>query len=208
MKFSPCVVLLASITPAVAGHQVKEVTDIESPFDKGRMELQIGTGGFFSLRNNLTRSLGPAAPDITTVNTNLRLGLMLGSPSGPGIWKGNFELLAEAYGATIVDGPGNAMIGGSLLVRYNFTKYGKWVPYIQGGGGGLWNDVDKVRAQTVIGSAFEFNLQAAGGLRYVVNNRSAWFIEAGYVHVSNADTASRNLGLNSLGGLLGFSYFF
>ena len=46
------------------------------------------------------------------------------------------------------------------------------------------------------------------GARYLFSDRCAAFIEGGWRHVSNAGIASRNLGLNSLGGLIGVSLFY
>jgi hypothetical protein len=82
------------------------------------------------------------------------------------------------------------------------------VPYIQVGGGMLGNDIYKGGGQREVGQGFEFVLQGGLGLKYLINDRWAASAEGGYRHISNADTASRNEGLNSLGGLMELSYSF
>ena len=94
-------------------------------------------------------------------------------------------------------------------MRYNFIQpNARLVPYFQIGGGGLYIDSYKDQSQRLIGQAFEFNLQAALGLRYLINDKWAICIEGAYRHISNADLAPRNIGLNSVGGFAGVSYFY
>jgi lipid A 3-O-deacylase len=187
-----------------AGKQVKEVTPVFSPFDKGNMELQLGAGAFFSIKTGNSAS----KPDLTDVDASVRLGWMLNTPVGDQWYSGNLEFLAEAFGGVVVDGPGDGLGGLTLLLRYNFVQPGaKLVPYFQIGAGGILNDIHKEEHQRLVGQDFEFNLQAAFGLRFFLNERTAIFGEFGYRHISNADNAERNVGLNSLGGLVGVSYF-
>ena len=123
--------------------------------------------------------------------------------------RGNFEFLAEVFGGGVFNGPGNALCGGVLWLRYNWVQPDAWlVPYLQIGAGGLWNDAYHDRSQRAIGEAFEFNLQANLGFRLMLNPRWAIAIEGGYLHVSNAGLANRNMGVDSLGGRVGMSYFF
>ncbi len=198
---------MASMPLAHAGHEIvdtKTVAPIASPFDGGMREFQISAGAFFSLNNG-----GEKRPTINDVDGSLRLGWMLYSPKGDGFLRGNCELLIEAFGAGIVEGPGSGMGGATLLFRYNFVQpQARWVPYFQVGAGGVYNDIHEDQQQRLIGRSFEFNLQAGVGLRYLCSERCAIFAEFDYRHISNADTADRNLGLNSLGGLLGASIFF
>jgi hypothetical protein len=62
--------------------------------------------------------------------------------------------------------------------------------------------------QSILASNIEAMLNAGLGLRYHLNHRWAVDGEFGYRHVSDANTTEHNLGLNSLGGQLGLSYFF
>ena len=51
-------------------------------------------------------------------------------------------------------------------------------------------------------------LRAGIGSRWKLGRTCALFMEAEYEHVSNADTASRNVGMNAIGGTIDFSHFF
>ena len=53
-----------------------------------------------------------------------------------------------------------------------------------------------------------FALKAAAGFHYTLNERLALNVEGGYIHISNADLASRNYGINALGGSIGITYYF
>ena len=194
-------------TAVLAGHDMKadkEPVPVSTPFDKGRMEFQIGAGAFSSFG-----SFSDKRPHLVDVDVALRLGWMLNTPSGDGFFRGNCEFLVEAFGAAVVEGPGDGFGGLTLLLRYNFVQPdSRCVPYFQIGAGGVYNDVYKETPQRLMGRAFEFNLQAGFGVRCFVAENCAVFVEADYRHISNADSADRNLGLNSVGGYIGVSYFF
>lgn len=202
---------LAVVLAAPLAHAGREVIEPKStpppfsPFDAGNREFQLGVGAFFSLNNG-----GTKRPALNDVDLMLRYGWMLNSPSGAGAFRGNFEFLLDAGVGAIFEGPGDVLAELALLLRYNFVQEGAvWVPYFQIGAGGEYSNASSSDSeQRLLGSEFLFNLQAAFGLRYMFSDRCAGFIEAGYRHVSNASLADRNLGLNSLGGLLGFSCFF
>jgi hypothetical protein len=185
--------LLPTSHAGVPMTEAKE-TVLESPFDKGKLELQVGTGVFSSFqRTTETR------PGFTDIDAGLRLGTMLSSPSGEGILRGNCEFLVEGYGAALVEGPRTGYAGVTLV---------QWVPYFQLQAGGIYNDIYHDQPQRVFGRAIEFDLGGGFGMRYLFSNRCGLFFEADYRHISDAGTSARNLGLNSIGGLLGVDLFF
>jgi hypothetical protein len=196
--------LLAS--SALAGKEIVEAkeTVVESPFDKGKTEIQLGAGAMSSFQKTSRTRQG-----FTDVDLVLRWGKMLYTPEGDGCFRGNLEFLVEGYGALLVEGPGTGYTGLSLVLRYNFVQPdARWIPYFQIQAGGVYNDIYQDNEQRVFGSAFEWNLGSALGMRYLFTERCGAFLEFDYRHVSNADSASRNLGLNSLGGFVGVSYFY
>jgi hypothetical protein len=205
-KTSSCVLFsFIAVATSFAGHEIvnKAPVEVASPFDKGRMELQVGATGYFSFNNSGSR------PEVNDVGGLVRLGWMLGDVAGDGFLRGNFEFLIEASASGIVDGPGDVLASGVLLLRYNFVQPdSKFVPYFQLGGGGTYSDMHEDETQRLIGSEWSFNLQAGFGLRYLWSDRCALFLEANYRHISNADTADRNVGLNSVGAVVGVSMFF
>lgn len=173
-------------------------------FARGTWELEGGSGFFGSFSTTSARR--------TTINyqlNDLALGWMYDAPRHNGWLRGNNEFLVEIFGAPITKGPGTYIAGGSLLWRYNFVQpSAKLIPYFQIGAGALDNDIYRNHDQEEVGEAFEFLLGADFGLKYMINDHWAASIEAGYRHISNADLAPRNEGLNSIGGMGQLSYFF
>jgi lipid A 3-O-deacylase len=109
----------------------------------------------------------------------------------------------------VVRGPGNVVGGTSLLLRYNFVQPNyRVVPYIQGGAGILFNDIYKDHTQNAVGQVQEFALEAAVGFHYLVHPNWSVDLEGDFFHISNAGMSRRNAGLNSLGGMVGVTYYF
>lgn len=200
--------LTLAVSPAFAGQEVaapgkESKAVIFDPFEKGNKEFQLGLSYNFSINTGSDKR-----PDVSDADLHLRLGLMLTSPSGEGCFRGNWELLGEVFGGPIVDGPGDLFAGLTVFLRYNFVQPdSKWVPYFQLGAGGVYSNMKDDDVQRLIGQDLSFNLQAGLGVRYFSSERMAWFLEANIRHFSNADTAARNLGLNSVGFQVGASWF-
>ena len=199
--------LNVTVLCARAGHEVvdaKKQVSVFDPFEKGTRELQIGAGAFFSFHNR-----SEERPTNNDADISARLGWMLSTPEGDGILRGNHEFLVEAFGGWVFDGPGNGLGGLTLFLRRNFVQPdSRLVPYFQFGAGVLLNDIHEDQRQRRVGQAFEFSLQWGLGLRYLFSERCGVFLEATYRHISNANLADRNFGLNSFGGMAGASYFF
>ena len=62
--------------------------------------------------------------------------------------------------------------------------------------------------QRAIGQAVEFYLHAEVGLKCMIAPNLSLDIEGGLQHISNAGLASRNYGVNALGGSIGLTYYF
>lgn len=193
--------------PALANDEGKNLLAAAvapEPFDKGVWELEGGVGQFGSFASS-------SAPWVT-INYHLevfRLGWMYDSPRHTGWLRGNNEFFLETFGGVVTHGPGNYLIGGSPLWRYNFVQPEvRLVPYIQIGMGALGNNIYKDKRQQEIGQGFEFALQGGLGLKYLINDRWAVSVEADYRHISDGGMTSRNQGLNSFGGLMLVSYAF
>ncbi len=215
MKISTTLIVLPvlaaclCVPPAHAGTVITQEsavmhTDSPSPFTKGAMEFEALGGAFWSVdKQSMER------PEIDHWLATLRLGWMLTDVRGSNWSRGNWEFLLEGFYGQIFEGPGDYVTGGTALLRYNFVQPdSKWIPYFQIGAGGVYSDIHRDPVQKIIGREWEFNLQASLGVRYMLSETWALTFEGGYRHVSNADTADRNLGLNSLGGQIGFSVFY
>jgi hypothetical protein len=177
---------------------------VSTAFSKGMHELELGSAYHFSLGDRSEKH-----PKLNDASMQLRYGWMLSSAPASGLFAGNWQAITGFAGCAITDGPGSFLFDTVALLRRNFaTRTSTFVPYLQLGVGGTYSDASKQRKQRLIGSELSFNLQSALGLRFLTGKRSSLFIEAGYRHISNANTAPRNLGLNSIGLQLGFSRFF
>ena len=173
---------------------------LEDNFAPGFHEVSVGVGPMFSPIGSTHNR-----PKVNYVLGMAQVGYMLNHPAGPGPLRGNFEVALEAFGAGIWEETGHYIAGGTVWGRYNFIPEG-WplVPYAQFGLGGELLDID----HRYDGHNFNFNVDAAGGVRFFVNPRFSVNAECRFQHFSNANTGSRNIGVNALGPILGASWFF
>ena len=86
-------------------------------------------------------------------------------------------------------GGGAAGLGG----RYHLWKDRGWTPYFVGGAGLLWTSLDVPE----IDRAFNFQLLYGVGLRQVTRRGPGLILEFRNHHISNANTAGENLGVNA-----------
>lgn len=200
--------LLGSLAPvSFAGEEPTPMTmtqETASNFRRGATEFQNVTGAYFfftTTENN--------RPSVDFAVNSTRFGLMLNDPWQAGALSGNFEVLGEAFGAGIFEGPGNVMAGATLIFRYNFVQpRARLIPYLQIGAGGVYTDIGERESRGLISLPVEFNLQGIGGTRLMLSDRWSLVIEAGYRHISNAEIKKPNYGIDSIGGNLGFGFFF
>jgi lipid A 3-O-deacylase len=132
-------------------------------------------------------------------------GYMLGSVEGEGHWyRGNWELRGELISGGQFSPTSDWLVGITPHLRYNFATGTHWIPYVDLGAG--------VSATSIgppdLSHYFEFNLQAATGVRWFIRDNVALGIEARYLHMSCADINTPNLGLNNVNGMLSISWFF
>ena len=180
-------------------------TDVDL-FRTGAFEFQGLTGVFYSIQPT-----HDARPNFDYELTALRIGYMIDTPRGHGFFRGNDEVMFEGQGSVLFQGPGTAMGGASFLYRRNFIQPGaRIIPYFTAGLGGLYDDIYHNKVQRAIGGNFQFNLEGEVGLRFLLGHHSNYAIdvEAAYRHVSDASITSRNDGIDSVGGEIGFSVFF
>ena len=140
---------------------------------------------------------------------NICLGWMLYSPDGSGRFRGNLEVLANAFGAGVTAGRGRYLTGGRVLLRYNIVQpEARLIPFASLGLGGLANNVYCDQSQRLIGACFEFDVLFNAGVRYFVRPSWALIVDGIFQHISNGGMADRNVGVNSAGLEVGTSVFF
>jgi Lipid A 3-O-deacylase (PagL) len=173
---------------------------LDSFFHERRMEATLTSGAMFS---PFLATKG--RPDIDYTLSECQIGRMLSDVKEAGFLRGNFEFVGQVFGGGVFDGAGNDVSGMTLWLRYNFVpKDWHLIPYAQAGGGLTYADVDR----RVLGQTFNFNLGLGVGVRCFVARNWSVNIEYRYQHISNADMARHNLGINAQGAILGVSYFF
>jgi hypothetical protein len=174
--------------------------DVYSP-DYGN--IQVLFGAYYSSR------LGPAIPDFNYWPITIRQGWMLTSSESNAILPGNWEFLADVTVAPITSKYGHIFGGPSFFLRKNLSSPGaSIVPYCQGGVGFILNDAHQDQTQLAIGQMFEFYLHAQVGVKLFLSQDLSLDLEVGMQHISNANLASRNHGVNAFGGQVGFTYYF
>jgi lipid A 3-O-deacylase len=173
-------------------------------FPKCGYELQVLAGTYFA-----PYGLGPETPVYDVAPVTIRLGRITECGFSAGWLRGNLEPMLEFSGAPVFNGFGSFYIGASGLLRYNFVQpESRLVPYLQVGAGITYNDGFRTANQEALGESVEFLLQAEIGVRYFMSDRWSLDIEGGLLHISNANLARRNAGINALGGSIGISHYF
>jgi len=134
--------------------------------------------------------------------TELQIGWMLSDPSGPVPWRGNWEIVAGGFGGAVLQGRGNYLSGLTVWLRHNFVPRGfHLIPYVQGGAGLTETDIDR----RLVGQNLNFNLDLAGGARYLLSSRWSLSFEYRFQHTSNATLSHHDLGMNAHGAAFGVS---
>ena len=134
-----------------------------------------------------------------------RVGRVLTSEIGNGLFAGNLELLFEPLYAHYFKPFGATAAGGSLVFKYNFLSFGRWMPYWDLGLGMLWTNLaPDIPEQS---TQFNFVVESGPGVDYFVTEKVAVMLGARFHHISNAELGDRNLGLNSVLAYAGVSVF-
>jgi hypothetical protein len=167
--------------------------------DAGTLELTIAAGGGASLQTS-----DASLETVTSFQLLPHLGYFLTSEVGNGALRGNFEILVEP---TLIhlDASNSATVGGVAgLLRWVFAAWSRVRPYLEIGAGILGGQIDLPQTNCDV----NFTLEGGAGALIFMSARVALTAGARFQHVSNADRCSHNMGLNSVIGIVGISYFF
>jgi lipid A 3-O-deacylase len=169
-------------------------------FEYSRYEATLTSGALFS-----PFIATGGRPTINYTITEVQFGYKLSDVKGHGWSRGNFELVGDGFGSAIFYGSGSYIAGMTIWMRYNFVPQGwRVVPFVQAGMGVTSTDIDR----SIVGQPFNFNLNIGIGARYLFSKHWSLNAECRYQHISNADSGEHNLGINSIGPIVGVSYFF
>lgn len=133
-----------------------------------------------------------------------RWGVGLSDPLAETSWyKGNLDLLIEAPLLFEYHPEHGFAGGGTLMLRYNFLRLERVVPFVEAGAGIVGTDLD-LKGQS---DGFNFSLQPGLGFHFFILPRVAVTAEARFHHISNAGLRQPNSGINDCLFLLGGSFF-
>ena len=199
----------SQITPT---HSISDATLTATPSITNIWQNGVGEGfksGVQSVSFNVGAGYGAEifgseqSHDLALVS--LAYGYMLGPVVGKGHWyRGNWELRGELFSGAQFSPTTESLVGLTPHLRYNFATGTRWIPYVDAGAG--------VSATSIgppdLSGTFEFNLQAATGVRWFIRDNLALSVEAHYLHMSCAGIHPPNQGLNNFGGFVGIGWFF
>ena len=178
-----------------------EKIDARTRVTKGTLEYGL-LGGFWKGSNIFQNAPSSNRQAIYLLP---QLGQVFTDELGSGVVAGNVELLIEPMAAHYYEPFSASAFGGSLVVKYNFLAFGRWMPFWDGGAGMLWTDLaPRIPEQS---TQFNFILQTGPGVSYFISEN--WAITAGFRfhHISNSGIGNRNIGLNAWLFNLGVSFF-
>jgi lipid A 3-O-deacylase len=134
-----------------------------------------------------------------------QIGLVVTDKIEAGIFSGAIEVLAEPVAAHFYEPFSASLAGFSIVGRYDFLAFGRWMPYWDFGMGVSWTDLaPRIPEQS---TPFEFLLETGPGLQYFVTQNFAVTGALRLHHISNANIGSRNTGINAVLGLIGVTYY-
>jgi hypothetical protein len=135
----------------------------------------------------------------------LSYGHILSQVKGQGHWyRGNWELRGELLGGAQFSPTEEYVVGLTPHLRYDFATGTRWVPFVDLGAGVTLTGIRGPDLSNI----FEFNLQAGGGVHWFLRDNVALTFEFRFLHLSDAEMSSPNLGVNGVLGAVGVSRFF
>ncbi len=175
--------------------------DARTRVTKGSYEFGI-LGGFWQGNNIFGNAV---SANRSAVYFLPQLGRVLTEEMGAGWGSGNVELLMEPLAAHYYQPFSASAFGGSLVLKYNFLDFGRWMPFWDAGAGMLWTDLaPRIPEQS---TQFNFLLQTGPGVSYFMTDHMAVTVGLRFHHISNAGIGERNIGLNAWLFNVGISFF-
>jgi hypothetical protein len=143
--------------------------------------------------------------DVRAVPLSLPLGYIFYSGKYGHLPSGALQIVGEPFVTPIASSKGGAIEAGLAfpVFRYNFDVGSRFVPYIEGGGGLMYTDLEGFN----LGGKFQFLSFGGLGLSYFLTENHALNIGWRFRHISNAGIHGDNSGLNSFIVQTGFSFF-
>jgi lipid A 3-O-deacylase len=196
------VVVVGFVAAVLAGAPVGAQEEAGAHFTEGSREFGVAVAQGTGL--GIWGSEGKDVEDVRLAGLVPRWGFGVGDAVGAESWyHGQLELLIE--GALLVAyGPQGGWLGGAnLVLRYNWLRWGRAVPFVELGAGAAYLDLG-LDSQS---DGLAFTPQGGLGFHWALSERSfltaAWRLH----HVSNAGIYAHNVGINESLLLVGVTWF-
>jgi hypothetical protein len=187
--FALLLFLVAS--PAFAGEQ-------ELGADKAKGHWTVSTG--YGVTHP---GLGATKTKIETAELILSYGHFLSEEAGKSWYRGRHELIVELPLHYVVSPEKTPMVGITFLASWVFTASKTITPYIFGGGGLIYTNLDVPE----LGKNLNGSVQVGTGFHYFLKKNTSLDLSYRFHHISNAGTGTPNGPLNSSKFLFGISFF-
>lgn len=199
--FSVLVLTLAILESSFSAARAQPSIDARDIMTKGAVEL----GGAAGYAQATTAVGNASSANRSAVFVMPRVGVVLTDPLGTGWWQGNVEFVAQPVFARFTKPFAAEAAGGSLLFKYNFLSFGRWMPFWEAGAGMIWTNLaPRIPEQS---TQLEFVLETGPGLHYFVTDRMTWTMGVRLHHISNGGLGDRNTGINAALPYVGLSWF-
>ena len=167
-----------------------------SPENSSR-EWQIWTGGGHGINGSQSGT--------GVWNLGLRYGLILTSPHGPGILRGQLEYAVDVVPVWVIAQKTNTAYGASIdpfAFKWIFDTPKKVKPFFQIEGGALFTNTNVPEGTSQI------NFTTSGGIgAHFLGKKHNFSAEVRFQHISNAGMTNPNPGINTMQVRIGFGAF-
>ena len=198
VRLAVSIVLVVSLCRAEADPTSPSARDI---LKRGTIEVG-GVVGFWQALDGPFH--GPSA-NRSAVFIKPRIGMVMTDEIPAGLLTGNLEVLAEPVFAHFTQPFPAEAAGGTLVFKYNFLSFGRWMPFWDAGVGMLWTNLaPRIPEQS---TPLNFVIETGPGVQYFMTEQTTLTLGVRYSHISNADTGERNIGLNAILPYAGLSWF-
>jgi len=193
-KFVECLLIVSLLTSVGARASLAQA---QAGPEGAASELQIWTGGGHAI-NGSTMNTG-------VWNLGLRYGIVITSPKGPGILKGQLEYALDVVPVWVITQRTSTAYGGGInpfAFKWIFTTPRKVKPYFEIEGGTLFTNT-KVPEGTS-----QINFTTSGGIgAHFLGEKRNFTVELRFQHISNAGMTKPNPGINTIQLRIGFGEF-
>jgi len=141
--------------------------------------------------------LGATETKVETTELILSYGHFLSEEVGKSWYRGRHEIIV------VISPETTPMVGITFLASWVFTASKTMTPYIFGGGGLIYTNLDVPE----LGKNLNGSVQVGTGFHYFLKKNTSLNLSYRFHHISNAGTGTPNGPLNSSKFLFGISFF-